>query len=146
MRRIPLILAFLYLPILGGPAYGGDKPGNGGLYGQRIVLDIKSNDPPTIAAKAGVPQARAAADELAGWLEKITGKKFDVSAPSADNPSGGIFLLSASSPLVAQADRDRLKDKGLDAFILRGDADKLQIISNDWRSEEHTSELQSHGT
>ena len=137
MKHSALIAPFL-VAAFASVAFGDSAAQNSGLYGRRIIVDVKSNDPPAIAAKVGVPQAKAAADELGGWLEKITGKKFEVLRTGRRHPRKRDFLVAAQVlQLVAQADRDRLKDKGLEAFILHGDSSTLQIIANDWRGVTH---------
>ena len=122
-------MAMLTIAAVGGAAE------KNSLYNRRIVVEASDNDKLTFAdrLRLGLISPQESADELAYWLEQMTGKKFEVSAPSVNNPVGAIYLLRTDSALVATADKERLKDKGLDAFIIRGDANKLQIIANDMR-------------
>ncbi len=122
-----------------GRAQTAPAPAGGGLYGQRIVYEVREREKTTRTDKyySCIVAPRDTAAELAGWLGRITGKPFEVSGTSNGSPTRAIYLLPVDSPLVAQSDRARLQDKGLEAFLIRGDADKLQIVANDLRGLTH---------
>ena len=142
MTNRTLWIASLLLAAFASVAFGGgDERGRGRLYGRRIVVEISARDKATFAhgLYGSVLSPKEIAGELARWLEQMSGREFEIEAASTstDNLVGAICLLRADSALVAAGDRDRLKDKGLEAFIIRGDASRLQIIANDPRGLSH---------
>ncbi len=137
MIRIVWIAAIV-LSVFASVAFGGgDETGKDRLYGRRIVVETGERDKATFAGElyGSVPSPKQTAGELPRWLEQMSGRKFEIDAASTstDNRVSAIYLLRADSKLVAAADRNRLKDNGLDAFIIRGDVSRLQIIANDVR-------------
>ena len=139
MRRL-FVAASLWITFFAAAAStGGQKPGDGGLYGRRIIVETGARDTVTPADRlyAGLSPPKETAEELSRWLRQITGRTFTVDTPSTDNRAGALYLLRTDSALVAAADRERLRDKGLEAFIIRGDASRLQIIANDLRGLSH---------
>lgn len=109
------------------------------LYGRRIVVETSAKENLTFANRlhGGIISPKETADEMAYWLERMTGEKFTVSTTLPENPGPAIYLLRVDSAMVDAADRERLRDKGLEAFILRGDAGSFRIIANDLRGLTH---------
>jgi hypothetical protein len=141
MKRLPSI-AWLALAAFAPLAFGGvDEAGKGRLYARRIVVETDVADKSTVAGDSygSVLSPKQAAEELARWLEEMSGRKFNIetASTSTDNRASTIYLLRADSTLVAAADRDRLKNQGLEAFIIRGDVSRIQIIATDARGLSH---------
>jgi len=81
------------------------------LYGQRIIAGSNT----------------VAATELARWLTEMTGAPFAI---TNDAPTG-LFLLHTNSPLVVASDRERLVEKGPEAFLIRAAGNSnLWIVGN----------------
>ena len=117
--------------VVAAVAFGGENGwGQSGLYGGRIVVETSPADKVTLGDKwhGLLLSPQETAEELAHWLEAMSGKKFEVLAAAADNRTSAIYLLRGDSSLVAAADRERLKNKGPEAFIIRGDSSRLQMI------------------
>ena len=93
-----------------------------GDYGATIV-----HTPPARAATAFLAPAVA---DLKTYLGRITGGEFQISG-SAQGPA--IHLSLAGSPNAPAAAVQRLKGKGLDAFVVTGNATRLDIVANDER-------------
>ncbi len=125
--------ASLVLAVLAAVALGDEsETGRRGLYGRRIVVETGPADKVTLGDKlhGGLLSPHETAEELAHWLEAMSGKKFEVQAAAADIRTSAIYLLRGDSSLVAASDRERLKDQGPEAFIIRGDSSRLQVIAN----------------
>jgi len=126
ITRIPWLTFLLLLALILTTTAGSNAATKDAFYGQQIVIE----------ANAGA-MVKTASDDLALWLGKITGQKYEVSNAPAQKLTTAIYLLSATSPLVTEADRARLKGKGLEAFVIRGNATQLLIIANDMRGLSH---------
>ena len=139
MRRSFVASPFWITLFAAAVSAAGQKAGDGGRYGRRIIVETGTRDTVTATDTlyAGLLSPKETAEELSRWLAQITGGTFTVDTPSTDNRGGAIYLLRADSALVAAADRERLRDKGLEAFNIRGDASRLQIIANDLRGLSH---------
>ena len=136
MKRLPLITLFCLVALgLNVFSQNQETGGTGGLYGQRIVVETGTNNTLTLADKLhhGLISPQENAEELAHWLAQMSDRKFEIETAATHNPASAIYLLRTDSALVAATDKERLKGKGLEAFILRGDSSKLQIIANDMR-------------
>lgn len=90
-----------------------DKPTN--LYGRRIALEANASK-----------HAHDTAEALRKWLDKVTGKAFNITERSA---GPGIFLVTENSSLLPQADLNPLrKTTSPEAFLISGDATRLWIV------------------
>ena len=139
MKRLSIIVVVLICTTAAVAAGAARQDADTGLYGRRIVLDAGAVPKVTFADRLHgcIVSPGETADELAGWLDRICGKKFDIETAPSGTSTAAIFLSLADSMRVTAADRDRLRDKGLEAFIIRGDASQLQIIANDLRGLTH---------
>ena len=79
MRRISCVILLL-LAILAAFAAGGNAAEKNPLYRQQIFVDAGAHDTLTFADKtySNLVSPKDSAAELAFWLEKSTGKKFNI--------------------------------------------------------------------
>ena len=138
MKRA-VLAAVVFFVGLGAVAFGAEGDARkSALYGQQIIIETNPEDAAKAPGKAAPKDlVKDAANELANWLEKVTGKKIEIVNTPATGSASAIYLLSTNSTLVTAADRARLKDQGLEAFVIRGTSSQLQIIANDWRGLSH---------
>ncbi|HRV03968.1 MAG TPA: DUF4838 domain-containing protein [Candidatus Ratteibacteria bacterium] len=95
------------------------------IYGGKIIITREESINSLILAPA--------VKDLQAYLQQMTGVDYTIS----NDTSQGIILILTSSPDAPKDAVAQLKDKGLEAFIIRGDSSKLQIIANDVRRLSH---------
>ncbi|NQU12046.1 DUF4838 domain-containing protein [bacterium] len=103
--------------------------GCGGLPAGRGAGDGRYGGQVYIATNAS-KSVTANAEELAGWLGKITGEPFVVTTNAAPGELSGVFLARTDSPLVPAAWRQRLESRrSMEAYLLRSEgSSRLWIV------------------
>jgi len=130
-KKVVVALFAVLWPVVLPAGVAAAEPDSNGLYGQRIVLETVAEDGKNRIKSAGKVTTKEIAADLSNWLGQVTGKTFETINTQTEIPKSGIILLNVNSRLVAADARDRLKDKGKEAFVLRSEGDaRLWIVGN----------------
>lgn len=89
-------------------------------YGRKIIIAAPAFSAAKIASPAVV--------DLVYYLGMMTGVDF---ATDVSPAASAIILMLAASPIAPSDAAERLKGKGIESFLIRGDNSRLEIIAND---------------